>query len=572
MNLRQQIINEKTEAVAKRFGIAADEAFLRLAQSLVVGQGLHSFDPEDVVDGGQDKQIDVISINEEHDAADVYILQTKNTASFSSNALIQLHNGLRWIFQRSRRDLDTLSNISLRDRIIEYRGVQASLGPSNIRVAVRFVTNGVTSELSAEFNQELALIRSEYDNDTFEQFTIEPLGCDELVDLSKAQERQTRRVDAEIKVRYDANNPSLIKYYAQDLKGLVCSIPAKEIARLVNDNKDGSIFDLNIRRFLGTRGAVNKDIYATCADPKAGHEFWFLNNGITVVCDQFDPVTDPDDPHVKLKNMQIVNGCQTATTLALADQDGRLSPDVRVLMRIYETRDPDLVGRIVLTTNNQNRISSRDLRANEPMQLDMEEGFRIYGYLYERKPRQFDDVVVDASKLYTNEAVAQWYLAIVLKNPSDARGRKYKVWGELHPQIFAGQRVEPHIIASLLGKRVSAWLRSGGRVQSDDEVSRLIAKRGSFHVGRIAAHLWRGNDEWRIDDAVLKSQIKAIENSEPAIDKAIMDAFAMLVGVVKASDSFSTDIDRALKSSLLDQEIDRTLYKRPRARRRRARR
>ncbi len=112
MNLRQQIINEKTEAVAKRFGVAADEAFLRLAQSLVVGQGLHSFDPDDIVDGGQDKQIDVVTIVEEDDAADVYILQTKNTRSFSSNALIQLHNGLRWIF-RFRYSGDTIPISSL---------------------------------------------------------------------------------------------------------------------------------------------------------------------------------------------------------------------------------------------------------------------------------------------------------------------------------------------------------------------------------------------------------------------------------------------------------------------------
>jgi hypothetical protein len=73
-------------------------------------------------------------------------------------------------------------------------------------------------------------IRSDYDNDTFETFSIEAVGCDELNELSKVQERQTRRVDADLKVRYDANNPSLIKYYAQDLKGFVCSVPATEIA------------------------------------------------------------------------------------------------------------------------------------------------------------------------------------------------------------------------------------------------------------------------------------------------------------------------------------------------------
>jgi hypothetical protein len=140
-----------------------------------------------------------------------------------------------------------------------------------------------------------------------------------------------------------------------------------EIAKLVNDHPDGSIFDLNIRRFLGTLGGVNRDIFSTCSNVESSYEFWFLNNGITIVCDQFDPVTDLDNPHVKLKNLQIVNGCQTATTLALAQREGRLSQDVRVLTRIYETSDPTLVSRIVLTTNNQNQIKSRDLRANDPV-------------------------------------------------------------------------------------------------------------------------------------------------------------------------------------------------------------
>ena len=112
--------------------------------------------------------------------------------------------------------------------------------------------------MSAEFLQELKGIRETYGNDTFEMFTLAPFGFDELTDLSKIQERQTRRVDAELKVKYDANSPSLIKYYAQYLQGLVCSIPASEIARLVNESPDGAVFDLNIRRFLGSRGAVKK--------------------------------------------------------------------------------------------------------------------------------------------------------------------------------------------------------------------------------------------------------------------------------------------------------------------------
>lgn len=560
MNLRQQIIANRVDELASTLGIEVTEAFMRLGFSLVTGKSVHAFDPSDIVDGGQDKQMDVFAIEEQGDSADVFIVQTKYADSFSSNALIQLGNGLRWVFQRPRKDLDSLANTALRDKILEYRALQSNLGPSNIRVHVRFVTNGDASAVSGEFLQELKGIREAYGNDTFEAISIDPIGFNELTNLSKLQERQTRRVDAELKVKYDANNPSLIKYYAQDLQGLVCSIPASEIARLVNDNPDGAVFDLNIRRFLGSRGAVNKDIQSTCTRVESSYEFWFLNNGITVVCDKFDPVTDPDNAHVKLKNLQIVNGCQTATTIALAQKEGRLASDVRVLTRIYQTQDPALVDKIVLTTNNQNQISSRDLRANDPIQMDMERAFSIYGYYYERKPRQFDGKVIDLRRLFPNEYVAQAYLAIVLKTPSDGRARKYKVWGESHARIFSGSPVEPYIISAIIASRVSDWLRASGHATATDEIQRLIAKRGSFHVARVAAFQCRGSDSWQGDQQRLGDELADFERNPKKLADVIPEAFDLVVNAIKSSPTHSADVDRALKSSALDRDIDKRLH------------
>jgi hypothetical protein len=560
MNLQQQIIANRVDELASTLGIQVTDAFMRLAFSLVTGKSVHAFDPSDIVDGGQDKQMDVFAIEEQGDSADVFIVQTKYTDSFSSNALIQLGNGLRWVFQRTRKDLDSLANTALRDKILEYRALQSNFGPSNIRVHVRFVTNGDASAVSSEFSQELKGIREAYGNDIFEAFSIDPIGFNELTDLSKMQERQTRRVDAELRVKYDANNPSLIKYYAQDLQGLVCSIPASEIARLVNENPDGAVFDLNIRRFLGSRGAVNKDIQSTCTSVESSYEFWFLNNGITVVCDKFDPVTDPDNAHVKLQNLQIVNGCQTATTIALAQKEGRLVPDVRILTRIYQTQDPALVDKIVLTTNNQNKISSRDLRANHPVQMDMQRAFSIYGYYYERKPRQFDGQAVDLKKLFTNEYVAQAYLAIVLKTPSDGRARKYKVWGDSHARIFAGAPVEPYIISATIASRVSEWLRASGHVTATDEIRRLIAKRGSFHVARVAAFQCRGSDSWQGDQQTLADELADFEKNPKKLADVIPGAFELVVNAIKSSQTHSADVDRALKSSALDRDIDKRLH------------
>lgn len=560
MNLRQQIIQDHIDKTINLLNVDKDIAFLRFSHSLITGVSVHSFDLDDFVDGGQDKQIDIITIDEAGDRADVYILQVKNTASFSSNALIQMRNGLNWMFNKTRKDVLTLKNVEFKDKILEYRALQSNLGPSNIRILVGFVTNGISSKISDEFIQERQTIIDEYDNDTFEEFEFVTYGADELVTLLKAQQRQTRRIDAEIRMKYDANNPSLIKYYAQDLKGLVCSVPAQEIARLVNADTVGAIFDLNLRRFLGIRGAINKDILATCKSAQSSYEFWFLNNGITVVCDEMDPVTDPDNPIIKLKNMQIVNGCQTSTALALAQKDNKLASDVRVLLRIYETNDPDLIGKIVLTTNNQNKIGGRDLRANDDAQLDMETGFKIYNYFYERKSRQFDEEDIDTSRIIPNDLVAQSYLSVVLKNPADGRARKYKLWGDLYNKIFSGDRVEPYIIASLLSRSVVEWLRSSGLNRSEDELIRSTAKRGSFHLARIVSFLWRNGDYWKNEKEYLANEIAEIEKGTEVIEPLCKNAFDILKNLISENEYYAQDVDRALKSYTLNQDIEKALY------------
>ena len=560
MTLRQQIVQDRVEQVRQALGIDDDQAFLRLVHQLTTGASIFAFDEGDLTEGSQDKQIDLITIDEESNNATVYIIQTKNTDGFSSNALIQMKNGLNWLFNRPRAEVRTLSNVAFRDKIMEYRSLQTSLGPSNIRIVVRFATCGHTSDLSDEFEQELRSIINEYDNNTFELFSCGPLGADELVHLINIQEKRQRRINAEIKIKYDANNPSLIKYYSEDLKGLVCSVPASEIARIVNDDAERAIFDLNIRRFLGTRGAVNKDIRATCTNNDQSYLFWFLNNGITIVCEKFDAVTDPDNPHIKIENLQIVNGCQTATTIAMAEQEGGLSRDVRVILRIYETQDSSLVDQIVLTTNNQNRITNRNLRANDQVQIDLENAFSIHSYYYERKPRQFVDQSVDPLRVLPNESVGQAFLAVVLKKPSDARGRKYKVWSEFYDRIFTGYAVEPYIISALLVRRLNQWFKDNNLTSDGDDIRRNLAKKGVYQVSRITSFLWRGNDLWRIDQETLRQQLSALENNPSIIDDYMSEAFNRLESIIRSYPHYINDIDNALKAYTLDERIDRSLY------------
>ncbi len=190
----------------------------------------------------------------------------------------------------------------------------------------------------------------------------------------------------------------------------------------------------------------------------------------------------------------------------------------------------------------------------------MERGFEIYNLNYERKARQFDSAGVDPGSIFSNESVGQWYLAVVLKNPADARGRKYKVWGEHYDHIFAGkQPIEVYIAASLLGRLVTRWITKSRLKTSPDDVKRMLAKRGAFHVARIASFLWKGDDKWNEPREQLAQRVEELR-SDDALDWHIEQAFDFLERIIRDDGGFAEDIDRTLKSYVLNEIIDKALY------------
>ena len=102
MTLRQSIIADRVEELCNDSGDSPDLAFTKFAYSALNACDYDDLQPEDIVDGGQDKQIDVITIDEDSksESADIFIMKVKNTTGFSSNALTLLGNGLTWVLEK----------------------------------------------------------------------------------------------------------------------------------------------------------------------------------------------------------------------------------------------------------------------------------------------------------------------------------------------------------------------------------------------------------------------------------------------------------------------------------------
>jgi len=166
------------------------------------------------------------------------------------------------------------------------------------------------------------------------------------------------------------------------------SVNGWEIGQLVVQS-GVKLFARNIRGYLGDTG-INQEIRKTLRkDPGS---FWYLNNGITIVCD--DAVLESSSGHERMviSNPQIINGQQTSYALS-AEPRGAARAQVSVrLINIAKDGNvndfavyDEIVARIVEATNSQNKIKASDLRANDRLQVGLERSLHQLGYFYQRK-------------------------------------------------------------------------------------------------------------------------------------------------------------------------------------------
>ena len=174
--------------------------------------------------------------------------------------------------------------------------------------------------------------------------------------------------------------------------------PVSSIFRLYRDSieKNYPIFDMNIREYLGNKG-VNKKIYETLLDPEDRKNFFYYNNGITMICDKMSSVKTHSfgnniNAVFNVKNPQIVNGCQTVNSIyeALKNVDPRELEqnykDTFVMLKILQINRENeyeeiLYKNIVTYNNSQNSIDEKTFVANNSTFNRLKTEFESKGFL-----------------------------------------------------------------------------------------------------------------------------------------------------------------------------------------------
>ncbi|WP_457093362.1 AIPR family protein [Microvirga sp. P5_D2] len=259
-----------------------------------------------------------------------------------------------------------------------------------------------------------------------------------------------------------------------DRKGIVTRVTLKDFYEFVCDEKgdfDERLIEQNVRYFLGHDNDVNREIRSTLIGGKAD-DFWFLNNGLTIVCDQVVAIENGCHP-LTLVNPQIVNGGQTAHVIhhvgaetLVALNEGSLS------VKIIQTSDPKLIERVALASNTQSRIFGRDLRANDHIQTRLASSISNHGYFYRRKRGEkgpADTKVIDASR------AGQLILAFVCGEPTKSKTNSNDIFGDLYSLAF-----DPNVVTAELVIAASRIHEEVGAIRQQALAWQSSISRNSF--------------------------------------------------------------------------------------------
>lgn len=558
--LRAQMLEDRIQTVSEAQEIDQDQAFMRVVYALLFNTTYS--DPaydEDVVDGGDDKQIDIIRIEQNEDQATIHVVQVKNNIKYQTNTLVQMKDGLQWLLEWPKEQYTKIPNNDLVSKISNIRQISGTLGLKNLDVIVHYVAKGDTSTIHPSFRNEVSHIIDIYrSSDDFRNFDFNIWGLDELINKSYEVEKSSVKIDADIPIYYFRNVCTYTEYKTGPIKAVICTVSGSDLANLVNKHQS-QIFEENVRTYLGTRKRVNTQIYQTCTDDDLADFFWFYNNGVTVTCNDFDVMWNVEPAFIRINNMQIVNGCQTSMTLAEAQRKGVLSEKTRVLLKVFASRETEFIDKITLTTNSQNAVSSRDLRSNDMAQRHIEDLLGSRGYFYERKPRSFMNLSKkDQKKIISNEKLGQAYLAIVLHRPAVAMSQPSKIWAEYYDKIYQDQ-VE-RLLLSYLIYEYCVQKRKNIRKENLSNMDDAVLKYGTFHLCRIIGSYLLGNDWLSRSTDDLRNTIDAVSSNSNYLDNVYDKARALLLGVVQSSAGTEvTSLINIFKSQSIEDKLDEAL-------------
>ncbi len=494
-------LNREVGIYRKKYRLTEGKAF-----GMWVGTEYLGLDETDAfeavsVDGGNDKDLDLFFVDEE--AERIVVSQTKFNA--------------KGRYRAKKNEL--LGLLHTTDWLKNPEGL-AREGRPELEAAAREYTDATSKGYPVEYVYAFCGPDAKDVSDAARQFNFDavnniPSRLAKLMGLEFLQTLHEESISQSTRV--GSCSIKLSNFFEESGaygKAIVTTIGGAQLSALYQAHGD-QLFDRNVRLFLGVRkGGVNAGIQNTLASTSERKNFWAYNNGITFICDDFEP---PKRGKIELRNFSIVNGCQTTVSLANASKDAL--EDIRVPVRFIRASEK-VIDSVITYNNSQNPIRLWDLNSQNKLQKKLKKQIAELPqpFFYALRKGEIQKVTSAEREKFKRDGKIQQiphdlsaqFVAAFRGLPAIGYKDKGKVFSVYRDQIFPPQIRPEEVVLIWQAGRIAKELvkeQLEEAIEHEDETRVSILKRGAafFVVATMGILLHERNGQTFLNN--LKSEV-----------------------------------------------------------------
>ena len=372
-----------------------------------------------ITDGAGDKQIDAVYIDDQ--SSTIYIIQGKFYKGDTVDAEPLREVTSSWIQIKNLAKLQEAANEKLQAKISEI----ATALEDDYEVCFELIT---TSGLTDSAKSDLATFQAELaESETLSANLV-------LVDNETLQARYDEALNRNrpyINYEFSIEQGKCMEMQIGATRAVIAAIPLKECIKIPGI-KDGTLFRKNVRQSLGAGNKVNKGIARTLRNNP--EEFFFLHNGITAICSSIKIVNGT----MSVKELNVVNGCQSLSTIFNCSEFVRNVSDAYIMFRFYEISNAERADEISTCTNSQSAVKARDLRSNDKYVLAMKKAYEQHftdGYFITKRGENADPVKYNTAHIVDLTSLGKQLIAWHSQRPTISYSES-RIFDKYFEQLF----------------------------------------------------------------------------------------------------------------------------------------
>lgn len=266
---------------------------------------------------------------------------------------------------------------------------------------------------------------------------------------------------------------------------IVCNISAKSLKELWKKEGTKGLLAMNLRYYIKSTNIDDKIENSIMYE---GDNFWYLNNGIIIVCNDYNVVGN----EVRLKQFSIVNGGQTTRMIGETPFDDDFFICCKIIKNTFESNEDKnkFISQVAEASNTQKPIKAKDIIANRVEQRNLKTLLSENNIFIEIKRGEKCDQekYKEVWQRTKNNELAQDLYSFVFMEPGPSRNSVSSLLSnnEKYNIVFKDHKYSIQFIKSLLflEKAYKDYQKKINKIEDKDEntaIKKGIVKNGQWY-------------------------------------------------------------------------------------------